>query len=183
MKNLILLFILLCNVYFTSNCQSMTTFYLVRHAEKVTTDVSAKDPVLTENGEKRATTLAKKLNSKKLTAIYSTDFQRTKLTVQPIAEKQKLEVKIYNPKILKSWAKIILQENKGGKVLIVGHSNTVLETIDALGGKRPIAEINDQQYDYFFTVNVKEDGTVKVEVEHYGEKSSGNEGLQMMKNN
>jgi broad specificity phosphatase PhoE len=182
MKNLFIIFFVF-SFYFTAKCQNSTTFYLVRHAEKVTTDPNNKDPLLTEKGEKRAISLAKKLKKKKLTAIYSTDFQRTKLTVKPIAEKQKVEVKIYNPKQLKSWASTLLQEHRGGKILIVGHSNTVLETIEALGGKRPFAEITEQDYDYFFTVNIEENGDVKVEVEHYGEKSSGIEGLQMMKNN
>jgi phosphohistidine phosphatase SixA len=180
MKKLIV-FLLIFGFHFTTKCQSTTTFYLVRHAEKVTTDPNNKDPLLTEKGEKRAILLAKKLKKKKLFAIYSTDFQRTKLTVKPIAEKQKLVVKIYDPKNLKLFISTILQENKGGKALIVGHSNTILETIEALGATRPIPEIKDQEYDYFFMVNIAEDGTVKVDVEHYGEKNSGIEGLQMMK--
>lgn len=182
MKNLFILFFIF-GLYFTTKCQKVTTFYLVRHAEKVTTDPNNKDPLLTENGQKRAVFLTKKLKKKKLSAIYSTDFQRTKLTVKPVAEKQKIDVKIYNPKQLKMWASTLLQEYKGGRVLIVGHSNTVLETIEALGGERPFTEITEQDYDYFFTVNIEKDGTVKVDVEHYGEKSSGTEGLQMMKNN
>ncbi|MDZ7897096.1 MAG: phosphoglycerate mutase family protein [Arcicella sp.] len=182
MKN-IFIFLLVLGFNFTVKCQTVTTFYLVRHAEKVTSDPSNKDPLLTENGQKRALFLVKKLKNKKLSAIYSTDFQRTKLTAKPIADKQKLEVQLYNPKQVKSWASTLLQENKGGKILIVGHSNTVLETIEALGGKRPFAEIMEQDYDYFFTVNIEEDGTMKVEFEHYGEKSSGVEGLQMMKQN
>jgi broad specificity phosphatase PhoE len=182
MKNFIQILLIL-SFHFTSKCQSTTTFYLVRHAEKVTTDPNNRDPLLTEKGEKRAIFLTKKLKKKKLSAIYSTDFQRAKLTVRPVAEKQKLDVKIYEPKNLKSFVTKIIQENKGGKILIVGHSNTVLETIEALGATRPFPEIKDQEYDYFFTVMVAENGTVKVEVEHYGEKSSGIEGTQMMKNN
>jgi broad specificity phosphatase PhoE len=182
MKNLLTLFFIF-GFYFTTKCQNSTTFYLVRHAEKVTTDPKNKDPLLTENGQKRAILLAKKLKKNKLSAIYSTDFQRTNLTVKPIAEKQKLAVKIYDPKNLKSLVSTLLQENKGGKILIVGHSNTILETIEALGATRPIAEIKDEEYDYFFTVNIAEDGVATVRFEHYGEKNSGIKGTQMMKNN
>ena len=39
-----------------------TTIYLVRHAEKVTTDAANKDPLLTEKGQERAKSLSKKLN-------------------------------------------------------------------------------------------------------------------------
>ena len=182
MKNLFIL-IFIFGIHFTSKCQSTTTFYLVRHAEKVTNDPNNKDPLLTENGQERAVSLAKQLKKVKLSAIYSTDFQRTKLTVQPIAKKQKLKVQIYDPKNLKSFVSTIMQENKGGKILIVGHTNTILETIEALGAMRPIPEIKDQEYDYFFTVKVTEGGTATVNFEHYGEKRSGIEGLQMMKNN
>jgi phosphohistidine phosphatase SixA len=180
-KALILLSFLLFS--FLAKSQTETTIYLVRHAEKVTTNPNEKNPLLTERGEKRALALAKKLKKKKIIAIYSTDFQRTKLTAKPLADKLKLDAKIYNPKQLKELASLVLQENAGGKVLIVGHSNTVLETIEALGGKRPITEINEQQYDYFFEVRVKNDGSVEVKTEHYGEPNSNNEGLQMMKNN
>jgi 2,3-bisphosphoglycerate-dependent phosphoglycerate mutase len=176
MKN-IFIFLFILGFHFTVKCQITTTFYLVRHAEKVTTDPSNKDPLLTENGQKRAIDLAKKLKKKKITAIYSTDFQRTKLTAKPIAKKKKLEVQLYNPKQLKTWTNTLLQESKGGNILIVGHSNTVLETIEALGGKRPFAEITEQDYDYLFTVNIEENGTVKVEFEQYGAKSSDAEGL------
>ena len=181
MKNLLLLFFFL-GFYFTAKCQTPTTFYLVRHAEKVTTDPSNKDPMLTEDGQKRAMALAKVLKKTKLNSVYSTDYQRTKLTVKPISDKQKVEINLYNPNQLKSSAKALLQEYKGGNVLIVGHSNTVLETIEALGGKRPIAEITDQDYDYLFTLQIDNDGNATVKVEHYGEKSSGKEGAQMMKN-
>jgi broad specificity phosphatase PhoE len=182
MKNT-LIFLLILGFHFTAKCQTVTTFYLVRHAEKVTTDPSNKDPLLTENGQKRATDLAKKLKKKKITAIYSTDFQRTKLTAKPLSDKLKIDTKIYNAKLLKEFTSSVLKENTGGNILIVGHSNTVLETIEALGGKRPFTEITEQDYDYFFTVNIEENGTVKVAFEHYGAKNSGVEGLQMMKNN
>jgi phosphohistidine phosphatase SixA len=180
-KTLILLFLSLFS--FVARSQNETTIYLVRHAEKITSNPNDKNPSLTDRGEKRAIALLKKLKKKKITTIYSTDFQRTKLTAKPIADKLKIDIKIYDAKQLKEFAKMILQENAGGKILIVGHSNTVLETIEALGGKRPISEINEQQYDYFFEVKVKTDGSVEVKTEHYGEPNSNTEGLQMMKNN
>jgi broad specificity phosphatase PhoE len=180
-KALILLF--LSTFSFMARSQNETIIYLVRHAEKVTTNPSDKNPILTDKGEKRAIALAKKLKKKKIATIYSTDFQRTKLTAKPLADKLTLEIKTYNTKQLKEFASSVLKENLGRKILIVGHSNTVLETIEAFGGKRPIAEINEQQYDYFFEVKVKNDGSVEIKTEHYGEPNSNNEGLQMMKNN
>lgn len=171
MKNLIM-FYLLVGWCFQVNAQNPTIIYLVRHAEKVTTDPTNKDPLLTEKGQKRALELAKKLKAKKLAAIYCTDYQRIKLTAQPIAEKQNTKIQIYDPKFLKVFAEKVLLENKGKKVLIVGHSNTVLETIESFHGKRPVDTIFDHEYDYFFNVKISKDGLVEVETERYGD---GNE--------
>ncbi len=182
MKNFIIL-MLIFSISFTANSQKVTIIYLVRHAEKITIDPNNKDPLLTERGQQRSNDLVNKLKKNKLSAIYSTDFQRTKLTVKPIADKQGLPIKIYDPKQIKSFVNTILQENKGGKILIVGHSNTVLETIEAMSTTRPIAEIKDQEYDYFFTVKIAKEGTATVKMEHYGAKNSESEGLQMMKTN
>jgi broad specificity phosphatase PhoE len=179
------LLIILCFLAFNVSAQveKPTIIYLVRHAEKVTTDATAKDPLLTEKGQKRALTLAKKLKKEKLNSIYSTDYQRTKLTAQPIAEKQNVVVKLYDAKQLKAFAQTILAENKGKKVLVVGHSNTVLETIESLGGQKPIASITDNEYDYFFIVKIDADGVVEVKFERYGDKNTSSEATQIMKVN
>lgn len=181
MKNLIFLLVMLS--FQVISFAQTTTIFLVRHAEKITTDPNNKNPSLTERGEKRALSLAKKLKNQKITAIYTTDFERTKLTAKPLAEQQKITINSYDPKQMKTLVSTMLNENSGKKVLVVGHSNTVLETIEALGAKRPILAISDQEYDYLFTVKVESDGKVDVKMEHYGEKNSNTEGLQMMKAN
>ena len=168
MKNL-LFFLILIAFHFQINAQKPTVIYLVRHAEKVTTDPNNKDPLLTEKGQKRALDLAKKLKKQKLSAIYCTDYQRIKLTAQPIADKRNIAIQIYDPKNLKVFAEKVLLDNKGKKVLIVGHSNTVLETIEALGGKRPISTILDNEYNYFFTVKISVEGLVEVDLARFGE--------------
>ena len=170
MKNFLFLLIFSA-LSFQINAQKPTIIYLVRHAEKVTTDPANKDPLLTEKGQKRSLALSKKLKNQSLSSVYCTDYQRIKLTATPIAEKQNLTLQIYNPKSLKAFAEKVMQDNNGKKVLIVGHSNTVLETIEALGGKRPIATISDNEYDYFFTVKIFAEGLVKVEFGHYGDKN------------
>jgi 2,3-bisphosphoglycerate-dependent phosphoglycerate mutase len=180
MKKLTILFLLFSLSILAQNNQS-TTIYLVRHAEKVTTDATNKDPLLTEKGQARAKSLARKLKKANLSAIYSTDFQRTKLTAKPVSDKQNVVIKIYDPRQLKIFAASVLQENKGQNVLIVGHSNSVLETIEALGSKRPLASITDQEYNYFFVVTINIDGTVEVKATHYGKPNSNTEGEQIMK--
>ncbi len=177
----VLFFLIIIAFSFRVQAQKPTIIYLVRHAEKVTTDPNDKDPLLTEKGQKRALDLAKKLKRQKISAIYCTDYQRIKLTVQPIVDKQNIAITIYEPKNLKGFAEKVLQDNKSKKVLIIGHSNTVLETIEALGGKRPVASISDNEYDYFFTVKISEEGLVEVESMRYGEGNSENNNFDTMK--
>lgn len=179
MKN-ILFILFFISLTATAQSNSPTTFYLVRHAEKVTDDPSNKDPMLTENGENRAIALAKAFNKIELNNIYSTNYKRTTATATPLAKKQRKEIKIYDLKKLKTEVEAILKDNKGKNALIVGHSNTVLEMIEALGGKRPITAISDQEYDYLFQLIIGTDGTSDVNVMHYGEINSNSEGEQMM---
>lgn len=172
-----LLFLTFMILSYQINAQKSTIIYLVRHAEKIVISPTDKDPLLTEKGQKRALDLAKKLNKQKLSAIYCTDYQRIKLTAQPTSKKQNLSLSIYDPKDLKAFAQKVLQENTGKNVLIIGHSNTVLETIEALGGKRPITSISDNEYDYFFTLKISVEGLVEMETARYGK---GNEGAGIL---
>ncbi|MFT5713696.1 MAG: phosphohistidine phosphatase SixA [Flavobacterium sp.] len=176
----ILFLLLLLSLNTRAQSTSMTTIYLVRHAEKVTDDPTNKDPMLTENGENRAISLVKTLKKTAIHNIYSTNYKRTMATAMPLAKKLKKEIKIYDLKQLKTEAETILKDNKGKNALIVGHSNTVLETIEALGGRRPIDGISDAEYDYLFRLSIDPDGTTVVKVMHYGEINSNSEGEQMM---
>jgi 2,3-bisphosphoglycerate-dependent phosphoglycerate mutase len=168
MKKLFTLFFVFMWVLVGAVAQdSPTVVYVVRHAEKITTDPNDNDPLLTEEGLKRAKKLSKKLKGIKLSAVYSTDFQRNKLTATPTANKQRLNIELYNTKNLKEWVAQVLQQNKGKNILIVGHSNTVLETIEALGGKKPIEKINDDDYNYFFEVVIGASPPVVVTVSKF----------------
>jgi broad specificity phosphatase PhoE len=180
MQNFLLLFFYL-GFSIQINAQKPTIIYLVRHAEKVTSIPTDKDPLLTGKGQKRALYLAKKLKKQKLSAIYCTDYQRIKLTAQPISNNQNIAIQIYDPKNLKAFTEKVVQENEGKKVLIVGHSNTVLETIEALGGKKPISSISDNEYDYFFTVKISAESLVEVQYERYGERNEKLIGGETMK--
>ncbi len=149
--------------------EKATIVYIVRHGEKGTN--SATDPDLSAAGQARALTLRDSLQNDSLAAIYTTNYKRTRQTVAPTASAKNLTPIVYTPTIpagLNALATKILNENLNKKVLIVGHSNTVLETIEALGATRPIAEVTDNDYNYFFKVTLKQNKTPVVEVKRYG---------------
>jgi phosphohistidine phosphatase SixA len=180
MKKYYILLLLFLSVTLFAQAEKPTRIYLVRHAEKMTIDPTDKDPLLTKNGTTRAIALGEKLKEKPLNGIYSTNYKRTQSTARPTAEQLGKEIKIYDAKNLKESAAQILKENKGQYSLVVGHSNTVLEMIEAFGGKRPLPTIEDQDYDYLFLVTISAKGKVRVKVMHYGQPNSQQEGAQMM---
>ena len=127
--------------------QPDAVYYLVRHAEKTT---EKSDPGLTEAGQKRAEDLAARLKDVPLTAIYSSDYIRTRDTAAPIAAAMGLEVKLYDPRDLEGFAKRLLAEN--GHILVVGHSNTTPPLSALLGGPEGEPIVEATEYDRLYVV-------------------------------
>jgi len=142
-----------------------TTVWIVRHAEKDTAFVNRQDPDLTATGQQRALDLAAYLQNEVVVKVYSTDTKRTKQT----AKYFKAPLEIYNPKNLTGLLDLITQNANGKSVLIVGHSNTVLETIEALGGKRPVTLLTDDDYDYIFKIELEASKPAVVSYYHFGQ--------------
>ena len=119
----------------------ITTYYLIRHAEKDRSDAKEQDPHLKAEGLKRAENWSVVLGNLKFDAIYSTNYLRTKETAQPTANKNNLEITLYqpNPKDMDAFKK----ENEGKTVLIVGHSNTIPDFVNALIGEKTYEDIDD----------------------------------------
>lgn len=146
------------------------TAIIVRHAEKAATP--ADDPPLTAAGEARASALLAAVRDAGVTAIITTQFARTRGTVQPTASALGITpdvVSASSPTHPQDVAAAI-KTHGGQTVLVVGHSNTVPAIIAALGGKRP-ANICDAVYDNLFIVTIATDGKVGVVHSRYGAPS------------
>lgn len=141
--------------------------YLVRHAEKVADDV---DPVLSAAGRERARALADLLEGVRIDAIHSTDFRRTRETARPLAQRIGRGIDLYDPERPEALVESILRA--GGRHLIVGHSNTVPELVELLGGDGgpPIDEA--AEYDRLYVVKRSGDGRVRTELRRYGARFS-----------
>lgn len=159
MKKILLLLFVAVLLQQTANAQKAVKVWIVRHAEKLAVDPQDKDPELSEDGKERAQALMKELRGKKIDSIFATDYKRTKLTGFPLADKIGISVKTYDPAQIKVLAKQWASNSKGKNLLIIGHSNTVLEIIEAFGGKRPMKALTDDDYDYIFELTVKGDKT------------------------
>ncbi|GGK57160.1 histidine phosphatase family protein [Rufibacter glacialis] len=155
------------------NQPTHTTVYLVRHAEKApSSGAMTDDPALSEAGKKRAQVLRETLAAAPVSAIFATKYKRTQETVQPLATLKNVPVQLYEAQDYAAFAQKIKAEQAGKTVVVAGHSNTVLPLMEALGGKKPLAEIADHQYDYLFTVTLREGQEPVVKVQQYGEPST-----------
>lgn len=113
--------------------------YVVRHFD---TPAGERDPDLTETGKARAAKLAAWFKGKKLAAIYVSDFKRTRQTVAPlIASRGMIELAVYDPSDTPGLVAKV--KAAGGPVLVVGHSNTVPDVVEQLGGERPAPLVHE----------------------------------------
>ena len=124
--------------------QELTTYILVRHAEKVLDGTS--DPALTKEGEDRANNLLALLEKTVITTIYSTNYKRTKKTVEPLAEAKKIKIITYNPKNLKKFYSRLIKNDSGGTIVISGHSNTTPALANLLLGEEKFKQFEDDDY-------------------------------------
>lgn len=132
-----------------SEAQQSTTLILVRHAEKV--DDSA-DPDLSPEGVSRATVLKNMLSTTGVTAVYSTDFIRTRKTCGPTADFYGLELKIYSHRNA-SDLDDILRQNLGGVVLVCGHSNSTPRAANHYLGEQKFEDFDESDYGNLFFLN------------------------------
>ena len=148
LSSFFLISILSCN-YTKENC---TNIYLIRHAEKIRSDKSEKDPLLNKIGLLRAQNWSEIFEKIEIDKILSTNTKRTISTVIPTSTDKKIEIEIYSPD--KIDYKSFLKENKGRKVLIVGHSNTIPETTNKLIKNSFYSDIEDNNNSNLYYVNI-----------------------------
>jgi broad specificity phosphatase PhoE len=140
----------------------ITTFILIRHAEKA--NDGTKDPDLTADGERRAKSLASMFDSARIDAIYSTDYKRTRNTVRVLAANKNIKVKSYEP-FKDEVIQNMLKEHNGGTILICGHTNNIPWTANLLLGKVAYADYAETDYGNMLIVSVVEKAKV-AEVTH-----------------
>ena len=119
----------------------MTTFVLVRHAEKVD---DSEDPDLSEDGYERAERLAEMLQNIPFDAVYSTERIRTMETVRPVAEARNLYIRGYESNDPKSVTEGWIVQHSGETILVSGHSNTIPHFANALLEKEYYKNVFDE---------------------------------------
>ncbi len=142
-----------------------TTFIVLRHAE--TTGIGS-NPNLSTDGLARAEALRRILANVPLSAVFASNYNRTKQTAQPTADDKSLAINIYDPlnqsPLVDDW----LETYRGKTVLVLGHSNTVPSLLNLFLGSNTYQNLPDTEYDNLFIATVSEKGRAKVLHLKYG---------------
>ena len=129
-----------------------STFYLIRHAEKVRTNKTDRDPSLNEKGILRALNWKDYFIDKDISKIYSTNYKRTLETVKPIEQAIGLTAILYSASSIDY--KNFISSNKGQIVLVVGHSNTIPNFVNELINDQVYTQIDDLNNSNLYIVNL-----------------------------
>ncbi|MDO8836145.1 MAG: histidine phosphatase family protein [Vicinamibacterales bacterium] len=122
--------------------------FIVRHAERLD---DTKDSALSPEGVSRAERLATALRDSGITAVFSTQYQRTANTGRPLAAHLGLPVTSVPADQQDDLRKQVTALGPAARVLIVGHSDTVPELLAAFGHANTITIAKDE-YDNLFVL-------------------------------
>jgi broad specificity phosphatase PhoE len=108
------------------------TYFVMRHLH---TPQGERDPDLTAEGRAAAERLVQMFVRERPAAIYVSSFKRSQQTAAPLAARLGLMPIVYDPA---DTPGLVARVRAGPwPVLIVGHSNTVPDIVQQLGGPRP----------------------------------------------
>lgn len=138
-----------------------TTYYFIRHAEKDRSNPSEKNPHLMAKGLERAERWSDIFANITFNAVYTTDYYRTKETAQPTADRNNLDLIVYNPETLNILS--FLNDTKGKTVLVVGHSNTIPAFVNKVIGVGTYENIEDDNNGNMYIVTII-DGKIAYQV-------------------
>ena len=146
MKRILLCLLLLV---WASVARAESIVVIVRHAEKASGQ--SDDPSLSEAGRARAETVSRMLQDSEISAIFTTEFKRTKETAAPTAIALKITPTVVRATEIAALADKLRELH--GNALVVAHGNTIPDLIKTLGIDVPV-NIPESDYDHFFIVAV-----------------------------
>ena len=125
-------------------------YFLIRHAEK---DTTSEELNLSEAGTERSYKLADMFRQTRLDAVYTTLFSRSIQTVDSLTQMKAMPFQPYLNQNMKERFTEMLNRPEEGRVLIVGHSNTVPAIVNFLAEKEIYNRtFEDDEYDNFIVL-------------------------------
>lgn len=140
-----------------------TTVVVVRAAEQVTD--GSPDPALTAEGQARAALLAHLFGDRRaedhIDAIYVSPGLRNRLTAAPLAAQLGLGPVLVSEEDPRAFARQVLSEHRGGRILVVGHADTMPALVEALSGAKDVPPIA-AEYGTMYLISVPRVGRANV---------------------
>jgi len=124
-----------------------STYYVVRHAEKMDGD----DPLLTAKGLRRAANIAAMLDGTPIARVYSTMTHRTIMTATVTAAAKGVAIEPFSTDDLATFAEQLKEQE--GVFLIVAHSSSTPDLASLLSGVS-IPKLDESDYEQMFKVTI-----------------------------
>lgn len=129
---------------------SKTNLYFIRHAEE--DGNTASNPHLSANGKKRVKLLGRYFSNKKLDTIFTTNLNKTSETAKGIATFQGVPIVYYNP--FKMSFKTFFNQHKNSNSLIIGHSDTTPNFVNAIIDFPKYSQMMEDNYSDIYKISV-----------------------------
>ena len=147
------------------NSATTTTVVVIRDADKGPNAIA--DAPLSPPGEQRAVRLAQMFGDGekfgRVKKLYVTETRRAQQTVAELAQRLGVKPEVVDSKASSSQlARRVLRENRGGLALVVGHSNTVPESVATMAGVENVPPMDDEEFDTMYIVTVPTIGRASV---------------------
>jgi hypothetical protein len=148
--------IVTCLVVWIWSTADSTTVIVIRHTEQEKGDQPA--PPLTAAGHARAALLARMFGGGdapgSITAIYVAESAPARATAAALAGRLGLTPIIVAGDDPRALAQAVLRDHAGGRVLVVGQSETLPDIVAALSGVNPIPAMAESEYGTIYIVTV-----------------------------
>lgn len=144
------------------NEEGWTHFFFVRHAEKLD---ASDDTDLSPAGYERAERLGRIMANSGVDLVFATDKRRTQKTADPVRIRANTPPVGLYPRDdagETAWLQAQLSANRGKRIFVVGHSNTVPRMLYKLVGRKvvisdesanpPYGELEEKNFGAFFVV-------------------------------
>ena len=138
----------------SSAAYAQRAVFLVRHADRLD---DSEDTPLSKAGEARAQLLARLLKDSGITAIYTSQWQRTMKTAEPLASALKIKPVSLPVADREGLFRRLRTENRDDVLLIVGHDRSVPTLLKMFGHPEAIT-IAPTEYDNLFVLVPKDAG-------------------------
>ena len=148
------------------------TVFLLRHAETAADTRENTDPELSAEGQQRTQDLVQLLGHAGITHAFSTEFNRTRGVLVPLAQAAKVEIETIKSVDSDGQLTALLELPPGSVAVVAGHSNTIPRLVSSLGGSAQNlvrGNLDHDSYDRVFCVTMPSGGSATSTIElRYG---------------